>query len=106
MSVLTLLLSIGCRVVEVPAPQSVPGILGPVGVLYLDDPVVDGDSVFGAFSPDERRIVLDRQMVGMFRRAMLAHERCHSALSDYGVVLSSEQEEHVCNAMAALEVAR
>jgi hypothetical protein len=101
-----LLAIVNCRPAEVPNPGTVPGILGPVSVEYVDDPVVEGDSVYAAFLSDGRRIVIDRALTGTFRRAVLAHERCHSAITDFGITMAADLEERVCDAMAALEVAR
>ena len=96
----------GCKVQEVPHPGAVPGILGPVHVEYVSNPVVDGDSVWGAYSPAQRRILVDAAASPLFRRNIIAHERCHSALADVGVELEAAKEEQVCNAIALLEVAR
>ena len=106
MSVLTLALA--CRPIAAdPAPKSVNGILGPIRVEYVADPVVEGDSVWGAFQPATRRIVVDATVTSVaFRRNIIAHERCHSALVDLGIELDTAKEEQVCNAMAALEVSR
>jgi hypothetical protein len=103
---ITALLFVNCRAVEVPNPGTVPGILGPIRVEYVVDPVVDGDSVWGAYLESQRSIIIDRDARGTFRRAVLAHERCHTALTDFGITMDPELEERVCDAMAALEVAR
>jgi len=102
----TLVNIVGCRAVDV-QPTSVAGILGPIRVEYVADPVVEGDSVWGAFEPAPRRIIVDAGVTAIaFRRNIIAHERCHSAFVDLGIALPDATEEQVCNAMAALEVAR
>jgi hypothetical protein len=97
---------VGCRVESVPAPVTVPGILGAIRVEYVSSPVVDGDSVWGAYHPATRRILVDRNASPLFRRNIIAHERCHSALADVGVELDADKEEQVCNAIALLEARR
>jgi hypothetical protein len=99
--VLLLCLLAACQ----PTHDVVPGILGPVAVEYVNDPVVDGDSVWGAYFPSERRIVVDRNAPWRLQRGTLVHERCHSALDDLSIELG-DKEESVCSAMAALAVAR
>jgi hypothetical protein len=91
----------GCQ----PTHDVVPGILGPIAVSYVADPVVDGDSVWGAYFPSERRIIVDRASAWRMRRGILAHERCHAALDDMSIELG-DKEESVCSAIGASEVSR
>jgi len=101
-----LLLSLACVTYEPSPPTAVSGILGPISIGYVADPVVDGDSVWGAYQPAHRHIIVDANTSSLFRRNIIAHERCHSALSDVGVELEAAKEEQVCNAMALLEASR
>jgi hypothetical protein len=104
MSVLTCLLLVACRVEDV-RPATLSGILGPIRVEYPRDVVVDGDTAHAAWFPDQRLVLIDRDEGG-FIPFLLAHERCHSAIADFGVTLPDSLEERVCDAMGALEARR
>jgi hypothetical protein len=92
-----------------PAPRDemMVGPWGEVQIKYVAPPlVVDKDTVLGVFYSGERLILIDRSMMPIMRRGVRAHELCHAALSDDGVILPDSTEENVCSAMEKWEMAR
>jgi hypothetical protein len=85
-------------------------LIGPWGELelkYVDPPlVVDKDTVLGVFYSHPRLILIDRSLKPTTRRGVRAHELCHAALSDDGVILPDSTEELVCSAMEKWEIAQ
>jgi hypothetical protein len=92
-----------CVAAPVPDPERVPpsvgSLYGPIPVRIEREPTVGGELVDGLFVTSPRQIIL-RAGTGLpYQKAVLVHEECHVALTDFGVELESETEERVCNAL-------
>jgi len=81
-------------------PAFVPSAYGPVRVILKVNLYFDGDSLYGAWYPHIRTIFVRDSLPLWFANAVLEHEKCHVALTDYGVSLPDEVEERVCDAIA------
>ncbi len=89
-----------------PIPRSVFHPIGTIPVLQVVDlKDEDGDEVFGLWDPFERVIRVRKNMSLMNRWLTLWHERTHADLSEIGIVMSTDQAEAVCNAIAIARVA-
>lgn len=86
-------------------PRSVPHILGPIKVLVIPDlKDSEGGNVFGLWDGFQRVISVRAGMHPTQMWATLFHEQTHADLGDIGVALSVDQEEAICNAVAAARV--
>ena len=81
-------------------PSSAQTTTGEVRVEYRSPVVVEKDTVWGAYLPRQRTIVIDEKLPYSARIHFIEHERCHAVLNDEDVVLDSLQEERVCEAWA------
>jgi hypothetical protein len=87
-----------------PVPPALPAFIrsvhGPVRVILKPNLYLDGDSLYGAWYPHIRTIFIRDSLPPWFARAVLEHEVCHVAMSDFGVALDEAVEERVCDAIA------
>lgn len=91
-----------------PLPSSVFSMFGPVTVRVVDnlcDPQPPHEPLFGYYHAFDRVIEVRAGMHPTAAWLTLWHERTHMELAEIGVVLSTDQEEAVCNAIAAARVA-
>ena len=84
----------------VPLPKDVFSPFGPLKVRPLDDP---DEAVFGKFLYDQREVQLRKSACAETQWNTVLHEMTHIALWDSGAhaQLTEEQEEAVCDAVAA-----
>lgn len=88
-------------------PSTVPVTTGEVAVTVVKSPlVVDKDTVWGVYLPNERRIYLDGSLPLASQLHILRHEQCHAVLSDEEIALDSATEERVCEAIAKIPARR
>jgi len=92
--------SMGC------VARSVSSVYGPVPVECVPNLEVDGEPVYGAFFPLERRVRLRAGLPDDYARAVLEHEACHIALTDADIEPPPEVTERLCDAIAAQRVGR
>lgn len=81
-------------------PSTIGAPLGPVPVVMVDQL----EDCLGLWYRTERRIELLNGMAPVQAWWTLWHEWTHAVLDDLSVTLESEQEEAVCNAIAAARV--
>ena len=91
-------------IAAIPAPPPFPAFVhtayGPVRVILRPTLYLDGDSLYGAWYPHIRTIFVRDSLSPWLTRAVLEHEVCHVALTDYEVTLPEPVEERVCDAIA------
>lgn len=73
-------------------------------ILVKDLKDEDGKDVFGLWDPFVREIRIRSNMLRVNQWSTLFHERTHADLADIGIVLSTDQEEAICNAIANCRV--
>ena len=82
-------------------PGQVETTTGTVQVKGAASPIVIGkDTVWAAYLPSYRTIIVDQSLPLVTKMHYIRHERCHAILSDEEVVLDSLTEEKVCEAIA------
>lgn len=86
-------------------PRSVPGILGPIRVLRAAQVILDGVDCYGVWDSEARTITVRSGLSLAKAHHILWHERTHADLDESHVVLTSEQEEAVCDGIATARVA-
>lgn len=86
--------------------KAVPSVYGPVPVECVPNLEVDGDPVYGAFYPLERRIRLRAGLPRDFTLGVVEHEACHVALSDADIEPPPPIAEKICDAMASQRMGR
>lgn len=67
------------------------------------DPILtrsDGSFTVGVCDRETQELYISNMIQGDFLRKVLIHEVCHSAMFSYGIDLSVEQEEVVCDLIA------
>ncbi len=91
-----------------PLPATVFSIHGPVEVRVVDDlrdPETPFGQLFGYYDAFTRQISVRAGMHPTTAWLTLWHERTHMDIADTGVVMTLDQEESVCNSVAAARVA-
>lgn len=86
--------------------KSIPSTWGPVPVECVVNLEVEGDPVYGAFFPLERRIRLRAGLPREFLRGVLEHESCHVALHDASLDPPPPIAEQICDAIAMQRMGR
>lgn len=90
-----------------PLPDEIYHPLGPIPVRIVDNlKDDDGKDIFGYWDPYAREIQLRGGMHATAGWLTLEHETAHAYLSEIGIALSTDQEEAIVNAIAAIRVAQ
>lgn len=88
-----------------PLPASVFHPLGAIPVLIVADlRDEDGKEIFGYWDAYKREIQIRAGMHLTAAWTTLWHERTHADICEIGVVVSTDQEEAICNAVALSRV--
>ena len=61
----------------------------------------DGSITVGVTDWNDRTVYLSDMLKGAFLRKVFIHEVCHCAVFSYGISLSLEQEEFLCDFVAS-----
>jgi hypothetical protein len=91
-----------------PLPAEVFTTFGPVAVRIVDDlraPDDPNERLFGYWDGFARVISIRAGMHPTAAWLTLVHEQTHADIAEIGVKLSEDQEEAVCNAIAAARIA-
>ena len=88
-----------------PIPRVVRLPCGPIKVVSMKEPRLEGKRIAGASDWGQRRIVLDNGLGRTASWLTLEHEKVHAILADAGIILPKKHVEDVCNAIAAARVA-
>lgn len=90
-----------------PLPTTLYSTYGPIPVQITEElkDVDTGEPLFGYWDCYKRVIYVRAHMHPSTLWATLFHEKTHADLCDIGVKLSTNQEEAVCNAIAAARLA-
>lgn len=81
-------------------PNFVPSAYGPIRIIIKANLFYDGDSLYGMWHPHIRTIFIRDSLPPWFALAVLDHELCHVAFTDYDVPLPAPVEERACDAIA------
>lgn len=111
-ALLCLALLFACRapVSLPPIPQTVPSMLGPVPIVWVDSlRNTEGRALYGGWSGSRRTIYLrsDLKANPTHAHLVLRHEVCHVILEDFGLsnLLAPETEQALCDGFATYAVA-
>lgn len=91
-----------------PLPASVFSLHGPLEVRLVEnlrDPEPPHEQLFGFYNAFTRTISVRLGMHPTTMWLTLFHEQTHADIAEIGVALTNDQEEAVCNAIAAARVA-
>jgi hypothetical protein len=86
-------------------PTAERGLSGVYGEIHVEYVAMEPDSLLGTWDPSTRVIQIEKSLPHLRRKGVLAHELCHAAISDVGLVLPDSTEEFVCNAIETQAIA-